>query len=200
VGAEFVASAASFDQLPPAVLPEIAFAGRSNAGKSSAINALTARRGLAFVSKTPGRTQLVNLFRVPAGLMLVDLPGYGFSRVAADVRARWRPLLEQYLQRRSALLGVVLLMDIRHPLNPLDLQLIDWLGPARPVHVLLTKSDKLSRDEALRTLAKVNAALEDRRRGGAAPSVQLFSSSTRRGVAEVEAVLANWAGLPKESP
>jgi GTP-binding protein len=201
-GARHIASAATWEQLPAALLPEIAFAGRSNAGKSSAINALTARHGLAFVSRTPGRTQLINLFEVPAGFILADLPGYGFSKVPAEVRERWRDLLERYLRTRAALAGVVLVMDARHPLMPLDVQLIDWLAPAaRPLHVLLTKADKLSRSQARAALDHVNRWLAARAGAGRQRlTAQLFSSTGRTGIAEAEAAIRAWVGREKERP
>ncbi len=193
-GAEYQASAAKWEQLPLESGPEIAFAGRSNAGKSSAINALTRRRGLAFVSKTPGRTQMINLFATPSGLRLVDLPGYGFSRVPATVRAHWQSLLEHYLTTRQALVGMILVMDIRHPLTGLDLQLLEWLRPTgRPLHILLTKSDKLSAAGARGALTEVRRRLAQSDAGDTAPlTVQLFSSVTKAGVEEAEAMVRSW--------
>ena len=130
---------------------EIAFAGRSNAGKSSAINSLTNRSRLAFVSKTPGRTQNLNFFQLDTGF-LVDLPGYGYAKVPPEVRQHWEGLLSTYLQTRESLHGMVLIMDVRHPLTPLDRQMLDWFSPTgKPVHILLTKSDKLSRQQAQKT-------------------------------------------------
>src|SRR5690606_2426147 len=147
-------------ELPAAGAPEIAFAGRSNAGKSSAINTLAGRRRLAFVSKTPGRTQLINFFSLGTGGFLVDLPGYGYAGVPGEVRDHWRLLVGTYIAERSALAGVVVVMDARHPLALLDRTLLAWLREAgRPAHVLLTKSDKLSRQAAQRTLAQVRKEL-----------------------------------------
>jgi GTP-binding protein len=201
-GAEFVASAATIDQLPIAQQPEVAFAGRSNAGKSSAINTLTGRRSLAFVSKLPGRTRLLNLFHVPAGLTLVDLPGYGYSKVPGEVREGWQPLLEQYLALRSALVGVVVVMDVRHPLTTLDRQLIEWLlAHRRPIHVLLTKSDKLSNGAARQTLAAVEQKLLAMTIDGpGSPTAQLFSSASGLGIFEVEDVLRRWTALNAAKP
>ncbi len=124
---------------------EIAFAGRSNAGKSSAINTLTNRSRLAFVSKTPGRTQLINYFQLKTDHFFVDLPGYGYAKVPDPIRLHWQDLLSSYLQTRQALKGLVLIMDIRHPLKPLDIKMLDWFAPTgKAIHILLTKADKLS--------------------------------------------------------
>ena len=143
---EFVTTVADTRMLPPARGAEVAFVGRSNAGKSSALNALAHRKRIAFVSKTPGRTQHINFFRVGEDRYLVDLPGYGYAAVPAAARAHWHELIGGYLQTRSSLRGVVLIMDARHPLTELDWKLIAWLKPTgRPMHVLLSKSDKLSR-------------------------------------------------------
>ena len=156
----FVLSVGELQQLPPDSGAEVAFAGRSNAGKSSAINAICGRHKLAFVSRTPGRTQLINYFRLGGSAHLVDLPGYGYARVPAAVRAGWEQLLGGYLQTRRALRGLFLVMDIRHPLTPLDRQMLDWLAPTgAPVQVLLTKADKLTRQAAQRQLADTVAAL-----------------------------------------
>src|SRR6478735_4637498 len=133
-------------KLPAPGAPEIAFAGRSNAGKSSAINTLAGRRRLAFVSKTPGRTQLINFFDLGGRAFLVDLPGYGYAGVPGEVRAHWKELVGTYISERPSLAGVVVVMDVRHPLTSLDTTLLDWLNEAgRPAHILLTKSDKLSK-------------------------------------------------------
>jgi GTP-binding protein len=169
-------------QLPPPAAPEIAFAGRSNAGKSSAINALAGRRRLAFVSKTPGRTQLINFFALGAHAFLVDLPGYGYAGVPAEVRQHWQHLVGTYVASRPSLAGVVVVMDVRHPLTPLDLTLLEWLRAAtRPAHVLLTKSDKLSKQAARATLERVRTQLS---RLHPQASVQLFSSLKREGIDE----------------
>ena len=144
----------------PVTAREVAFAGRSNAGKSSAINTL-ANRKLAFVSKTPGRTQLLNFFRISDGNYLVDLPGYGYAEVPESVRKHWQTVLAQYLETRAELAGLVLIMDIRHPLTPLDQQMLSWFGPTgRPIHILLTKADKLSKSNAGATLREVRTALQ----------------------------------------
>ena len=170
---------------------EIAFAGRSNAGKASAINALAGRRA-AFVSKTPGRTQLLNFFRIGNGDYLVDLPGYGYAKVPEAVRRHWQKVLSHYLKERENLVGLVLIMDARHPLTALDRQMIHWFSPTgRPMHCLLTKADKLSRSEAVRTLRMVDRELAAICPGA---TVQLFSSLRKEGLVEAEGVLARWLG------
>ncbi len=169
---------------------EVAFVGRSNAGKSSAINTLANHTRLAFTSKTPGRTQHINYFSLGENRFLVDLPGYGYAKVPPDVQAHWEGLLSQYLQTREALCGLVIIMDARHPLRPLDEQMLDWFAPTgKPVHVLLTKSDKLSRQQATLTLNSVKLRLAEH-----FPfcSVQLFSSLKKVGMDEAEAVIAGW--------
>lgn len=191
--ARFEISIAKSGDLPPPDSPEIAFAGRSNAGKSSAINTLADHVRLAYVSKTPGRTQLINFFRLNCGALLVDLPGYGYAKVPEAVRRQWQGLLENYLRLRESLVGLVLIMDSRHPLTPLDMQMIGWFAPSgRPIHILLTKCDKLSRNEASATLARVRRELAPY---GAQVSVQLFSSLKKLGMAEAEAKMAEWLGL-----
>ena len=169
---------------------EVAFAGRSNAGKSSAINTLANHVRLAYTSKTPGRTQHLNYFDLGESRFLVDLPGYGYAKVPPDVQKHWEELLSQYLQTRDALCGLVVIMDSRHPLTPLDEQMLDWFAPTgKPVHVLLTKSDKLSRQQAAMALNRVKSHLAEHY-----PfcSVQLFSSLKKTGVDEAEAVIARW--------
>lgn len=186
----FFISAAHERDLPASSEVEVAFAGRSNAGKSSALNALVRRHRLAFVSKTPGRTQQINFFSLGAGRFLVDLPGYGYAQVPGAIRRSWQELLSGYLQFRSQLRGLVVVMDARHPLSPLDRQLLDWIAPTgRPVHVLLTKVDKLSRQEANTRLRKVRETLTADYRGS---SVQLFSAKSRQGIDEAEALLVKW--------
>ncbi|MBL8446282.1 MAG: YihA family ribosome biogenesis GTP-binding protein [Zoogloeaceae bacterium] len=188
--ARFEISIAKPSDLPKAGGLEIAFAGRSNAGKSSAINTLVGHTRLAFVSKTPGRTQLINFFRLHGGAALVDLPGYGYAQVPERIRRQWQALLESYLRGRPHLIGLVLVMDSRHPLTPLDRQMLNWYAPTgRPVHVLLTKSDKLSRSEAARTLQSVRLALEA---WGPQVSAQMFSSLKKVGIDEVEQVVGAW--------
>ena len=189
---EFVTTIAATRDLLPARGAEIAFVGRSNAGKSSAINALTQRRRMAFVSKTPGRTQHINFFRVGSGRHLVDLPGYGYAAVPAAARAHWDELVGGYLRTRSCLRGVILIMDVRHPLTALDRQMITWLKPTgTPVHVLLSKSDKLNRRQAGATLRSVESALQ---RDYANCSVQLFSSTHKIGIVEATTKIQQWLG------
>jgi GTP-binding protein len=188
----FLLSVGDPGQLPLDEGSEVAFAGRSNAGKSSAINAICGRRKLAFTSRTPGRTQVINYFRVDARAHLVDLPGYGYARVPAAVRAGWERLIGGYLRGRRALRGLFLVMDVRHPLTPLDRQMLDWLSAAGcPVQVLLTKADKLSRQAAQRQLAQTEALV-----ASLYPSVatSLFSSVDGTGVEQARALLATWLG------
>jgi GTP-binding protein len=182
--ATFLRSAALPADLPPPGPPEIAFAGRSNVGKSSAINALLGRNGLARVSKTPGRTQTINFYALGDTARFVDLPGYGYARVPQSLREQWRELVSAYLQSARALVGVVLIMDARHPMTPLDLQLIEWLGELRLL-VLLSKADKLSH------AAQATLVRDVRRQLGRARAT-LFSSVTRQGVEECRDLLAEW--------
>jgi GTP-binding protein len=185
-------------ELPAPSAPEIAFVGRSNAGKSSAINTLAGRRRLAFVSKTPGRTQLINFFALDGAGFLVDLPGYGYAGVPGEVRAHWDYLVGTYVRERASLAGVVVVMDARHPLTPLDRRLLDWLRDAkRPVHVLLTKADKLSRQAAQRTLAQVARDLDTVLPGA---TVQLFSSLKQEGVDVAAQALARLAAGKNKAP
>ena len=170
-------------ELPPPGPPEVAFAGRSNVGKSSAINALLSRKRLAFTSKTPGRTQTINFFQIGPFARLVDFPGYGYARAPQALRAQWKQLVSAYLDSRPSLAGVVVIMDARHPLTPLDTQLIHFLGDVRLL-ALLSKADKLSRADQARTLRSVQASL------GA--DVRLFSSLTRQGVDECRDLLEAW--------
>ncbi len=171
---------------------EIAFVGRSNAGKSSAINALCNHVRLAFVSKTPGRTQHINFFELANGCFLADLPGYGYAQVPEPVRAHWVKLLGSYLQTRSQIAGLLLIMDARHPLKPQDWQMLDFFAATgKPVHILLSKADKLSKNEQIKTLSAVKKSLQplgERQE----VSVQLFSSLKKQGLDEVGAVAAEW--------
>lgn len=195
-GASFHISVAKPSGLPAPLGPEIAFAGRSNAGKSSAINTLVGHTRLAFVSKTPGRTQLINYFKLVKGGFLVDLPGYGFAQVPVEVRRAWAGLIERYLKERESLVGLVLIMDSRHPLTELDWNMIQWFSQSgKPMHVLLTKADKLTRSAQAATLADVRRQLSGM---GEQVTVQLFSSLKKTGVDEVEQVVAPWlsAALP----
>jgi len=189
--ATFVTSAANLAACPPESLAEVAFAGRSNAGKSSAINAITNQTRLARISKTPGRTQLINFFGLAEGRFLVDLPGYGFAKVPLSVKNKWQEELEKYLRRRQVLCGLVLLSDIRHPLKEFDRMMIDWaVQSGLPLHLLLTKSDKLKRGAAQNTLLAVQKELKP----FSNVTVQLFSSLKNDGVIEVRAKLDEWLG------
>lgn len=175
---------------------EVAFAGRSNAGKSSAINALTGNSKLARTSRTPGRTQLINFFSVADQVRLVDLPGYGFAKVPLKVKEEWNKQLERYLQLRQSLKGLILLMDIRHPLKDYDRQMIEWAVKSEmPVHILLTKSDKLKRGPAKSTLLTVKKELKNHEQW---ISVQLFSSHNHDGMDELQRTLNWWLTLPDE--
>jgi GTP-binding protein len=196
-GATFYITAHHLSDLPPPLGPEIAFAGRSNAGKSSAINTLVDHNRLAFVSKTPGRTQQINFFSLPGGTFLVDLPGYGYAKVQRELRAHWEQLLSTYLQTRASLFGMVLIMDARHPLTPLDRQMLNWFAfTGKPVHVLLSKSDKLTRQEALKTLREAQTEL---RKYADNYTVQLFSSSKKQGMEETEKTIGDWLGVKRGS-
>ena len=189
--ATFVTSAANLAACPPESLAEVAFAGRSNAGKSSAINAITNQTRLARISKTPGRTQLINFFGLAEGRFLVDLPGYGFAKVPLSVKNKWQEELEKYLRRRQVLCGLILLSDIRHPLKEFDRMMIDWaVQSGLPLHLLLTKSDKLKRGAAQNTLLAVQKELKP----FSNVTVQLFSSLKNDGVIEVRAKLDEWLG------
>ncbi|HEX6692336.1 MAG TPA: ribosome biogenesis GTP-binding protein YihA/YsxC [Burkholderiales bacterium] len=177
----FVLSAALPADLPPVGPPELAFAGRSNVGKSSAINALLGRKGLARTSKTPGRTQTINFYELGGGERLVDLPGYGYARVPRAVREQWKALVGAYLESRDPV-AVVVVMDARHPHTDLDAQLLGWLGERRTL-LLLSKADKLPRAAQAATLQSARAW---------SPHVHLFSSVTRQGVDECRDLLAGW--------
>jgi len=191
--ASFITSAAKLAQSPEDTGYEIAFAGRSNAGKSSAINTLCQQTALARTSRTPGRTQLLNFFRVDDQRRLVDLPGYGYAAVAQDIKADWQGALADYLEKRECLRGVILMMDSRHPLKDYDIQMLEWANHIEiPVHVLLTKVDKLNRKEQAISLERVDAALKE---FSLEFSVQLFSSLKRWGVDEAHKKLDQWFEL-----
>ncbi len=198
LNAAFHITVAQIRELPSDSLAEVAFAGRSNAGKSSAINTLCNHKRLAFVSKMPGRTQHLNFFRVEDGRFLVDLPGYGYARAPKAQKHVWQALIGGYLAERSQLAGLIMIMDIRHPLTELDRSLLEWFRPSgRPVHVLLSKSDKLSRGPAAQTLLTVSSELK---KMGMIASVQLFSSLKKIGVDQAEGVVREWLGTPKKNP
>ena len=191
--ASFITSAAKLSQSPEDSGYEIAFAGRSNAGKSSAINTLCQQTALARTSRTPGRTQLLNFFRIDDQRRLVDLPGYGYAAVAQDIKADWQGALADYLEKRECLRGVILMMDSRHPLKNYDIQMLEWANHIEiPVHVLLTKVDKLNRKEQAISLERVDAALKE---FSLDFSVQLFSSLKRWGVDEAHEKLDQWFEL-----
>lgn len=177
--------------LPP-VRAEIAFVGRSNAGKSSALNTLTDHNRLAFVSKTPGRTQHINYFALKNGCFLADLPGYGFAEVPENVRRHWVELLGEYLKTRASLVGLFLIMDSRHPLKELDCRMLDFAAyRSLPVHILLSKADKLSKNEQIKTLSAVRKKLQAWQ-GKTLISVQIFSSLKKIGIEECEQVAEKW--------
>ncbi|MFU8837271.1 MAG: ribosome biogenesis GTP-binding protein YihA/YsxC [Thiohalomonadaceae bacterium] len=188
--AAFLTSANALTQLPPDQGSEVAFAGRSNAGKSSALNTITGQRGLARTSKTPGRTQLINFFAIGPEQHLVDLPGYGYAKVPLSVKRHWQQVLADYLRTRKALRGLILLMDIRHPFKDFDQQMLDWCNQQRmPVHILLTKADKLGRGAAGNTLQQVRKQLG---KDWPLATVQLFSSLDKQGLDEVRTLLSEW--------
>jgi len=199
--AQFLTSAARLHQCPPDEGWEVAFAGRSNAGKSSAINSLTGNNKLAKTSKTPGRTQLINFFELSASQRLVDLPGYGFAKVPLAVKQEWTRQLENYLARRQSLRGMILMMDVRHPMQPFDQQMLDWaLAAHMPVHILLTKADKLKKGPGSAALLKLRAQVQGH---GELVSAQLFSALKHTGNGELIAVLDAWltdASVYEEDP
>ncbi|MGS2722915.1 ribosome biogenesis GTP-binding protein YihA/YsxC [Porticoccus sp. GXU_MW_L64] len=190
--ATFTQSSPTLAQCPSDKGSEVAFAGRSNAGKSSALNTLTDNHKLARTSKTPGRTQLINFFQLSDSQRLVDLPGYGFAKVPKAMKERWDRNLAEYLQERRSLRGLVLLMDIRHPLQPYDLQMVTWAADANmPTHILLTKADKLKRGPGQNTLQKVRKELKQLGLDNNI-SVQTFSAPKKDGLKELESVLRRW--------
>lgn len=194
----FRESAAEIEKLPADGGREVAFVGRSNAGKSSTINALTGIGRLAFVSKQPGRTQLINLFEITPGHRIVDLPGYGYAKVAKDIKRDWGILLERYLQERQELAGLVVIMDIRHPLTPLDIRLIEWIAPrGLPLHVVLSKADKLTRQQQAQVVREVTEALAP-----LAPlpvTVQALSSPKRTGLDTLASTVAGFLGIAEKA-
>lgn len=188
----FSLSAPTLKALPPADLPEVAFAGRSNAGKSSALNVLCNRKQLARTSKTPGRTQAINFF-VGQRFRIADLPGYGFAKVPADVKAQWAGLIEGYLAQRETLCGIVLIMDARRPLLAFDQQLIEWGADyGLAFHLILTKADKLSRHDQHKVTRQVQSAVE-----GA--GVQLFSATRRQGIEQAQQAINDLMPLDDEA-
>ena len=192
--AQYLLSAHTTRQLPADGGTEVAFAGRSNAGKSSALNALTHRNGLARVSKTPGRTQQLVFFQVQPDRYLVDLPGYGYAKVPQELQAHWQAFIDQYFRTREALRGLVVVMDIRHPLKDYDRQMLGYaVQRGLPAHALLTKADKLGRGQQAQALRAVKKELFSS--FGDTVGVQTFSAESKQGVEEARAVVAGWLGL-----
>lgn len=189
----FLISAATLAQLPADHGREIAFAGRSNAGKSTALNAITGNKKLAKTSKTPGRTQLINFFTIDADHRLVDLPGYGYAQVAQTIKERWQKTLAQYLSTRQSLCGLVLIMDIRHPFKDTDQLMLTWAAKSQlPVHILLTKADKVSRNIANKTLHEAQRAINQYSHA----SIQLFSAPQKVGIEQARNQLLYWLQHP----
>lgn len=188
--AKFINSAPRLQDAPPDQGMEIAFAGRSNAGKSSAINTLVQQNALARVSKTPGRTQLLNFFQIDEQRKLVDLPGYGYAKVPEAIKRDWQKMMENYLKNRKALCGIVLVMDIRHPLTEFDWQMVDWCEHSKlPLHILLTKADKLKFGAAKNTLLQVQRELSQ---ADIVITLQLFSALNKTGIDDVHQILDEW--------
>jgi GTP-binding protein len=218
--ARFFTTVNQLRDLPSTQVPEIAFAGRSNAGKSTAINILTNQKGLAFASKTPGRTQHINFFSIGGAhpgqhrkdptiveeirAMLVDLPGYGYAEVSGDAKLHWQRLLGDYVQRREQLAALVLIMDSRRPFTDLDIQMLEWFAPTgKPIHCILTKVDKLNRNESTNALRQARQVLDsyvDEEGNGFPFTVQLFSSLKRIGIEEADAKIVELLGLDEDEP
>ncbi|MFC5481370.1 ribosome biogenesis GTP-binding protein YihA/YsxC [Massilia suwonensis] len=216
--ARFFTTVNQLRDLPNTVVPEIAFAGRSNAGKSTAINILTNQKGLAFASKTPGRTQHINYFSIGGAhvaqhrkdptiveeirALLVDLPGYGYAEVSGNAKLHWQKLLGDYVQRREQLAALVLIMDSRRPFTDLDVQMLEWFAPTgKPIHCILTKADKLNRNEQANALREAKGVLEsyvDEDGEGFPFTVQLFSALKRIGIEEADAKIQSLIGLDIE--
>lgn len=185
----FLLSAPILKQCPPDNGKEVAFAGRSNVGKSSVINAITGNNKLARFSKTPGRTQQLVFFSIESEIRLVDLPGYGYAKVPENVRQHWGLVLQDYFRQRRSLAGLFLIMDIRHPLKPNDIEMLEWCRAAElPVHILLNKADKMTRTESLRTLQSINSSFQDQKK----ISIQLFSAQDHRGIEQARETLDDW--------
>ncbi|SFU95892.1 ribosome biogenesis GTP-binding protein YihA/YsxC [Pseudoduganella namucuonensis] len=216
--ARFFTTVNHLRDLPKTTVPEIAFAGRSNAGKSTSLNILCNQKGLAFASKTPGRTQHINFFSIggahvamhrkdPTNVdeiraMLVDLPGYGYAEVSGDVKLYWQRLLGDYIQRREQLAALILIMDSRRPFTDLDIQMLEWFAPTgKPIHCILTKADKLTRNESTTALRQAQAKLDsyvDEDGEGFPFTVQLFSALKRIGIEEATAKIIELAGLDQD--
>ena len=218
--ARFFTTVNQLRDLPKTQVPEIAFAGRSNAGKSTAINILTNQKGLAFASKTPGRTQHINFFSIggahvamhrkdPTNVdeiqgLLVDLPGYGYAEVSGDAKLHWQKLLGDYVQRREQLAALILIMDSRRPFTELDIQMLEWFAPTgKPIHCILTKVDKLNRNESVNTLRQAQQVLNsyvDEDGNGFPFTVQLFSALKRIGIDEANDKIIELLGLDEDPP
>ncbi|MCS0629011.1 ribosome biogenesis GTP-binding protein YihA/YsxC [Telluria mixta] len=218
--ARFFTTVNQLRDLPKTQVPEIAFAGRSNAGKSTAINILTNQKGLAFASKTPGRTQHINFFSIggahvamhrkdPTKVeeiegLLVDLPGYGYAEVSGDAKLHWQRLLGDYVQRREQLAALVLIMDSRRPFTDLDIQMLEWFAPTgKPIHCILTKVDKLNRNESVNALRQAQQVLDsyvDEEGNGFPFTVQLFSALKRIGIEEANDKIIELLGLEEDTP
>lgn len=216
--ARFFTTVNQLRDLPKTQVPEIAFAGRSNAGKSTAINILTNQKGLAFASKTPGRTQHINFFSIggahvamhrkdPTKVdeiegLLVDLPGYGYAEVSGDAKLHWQRLLGDYVQRREQLAALILIMDSRRPFTELDIQMLEWFAPTgKPIHCILTKVDKLNRNESVNALRQAQQVLDsyvDEEGNGFPFTVQLFSALKRIGVEEANDKIIELLGLDQD--
>jgi len=188
--AKYVLSAHHLHQLPDDTGTEVAIAGRSNAGKSSAINALTEQKALARTSKTPGRTRQIVIFEIDPQRRIADLPGYGYAKVSKSLRQHWQTEIQAYFEQRHSLNGVILVMDIRHPLKPFDTRMLAWCDASGiPCHILLTKADKLKRGPAQSTLLKVRKQIPE------TASAQVFSASNKLGMEALIDLLAAWYGL-----
>lgn len=194
--AQFMLSVAGLDQLPADTGVEVAFVGRSNAGKSSVLNKLTQNKNLARVSKTPGRTQLINLFALDNNRRVADLPGYGYAKVPTTVKKQWQKLLDAYLRNRSCLQGLILIMDIRHPLKEFDQDMLAWCNQCDlPVHILLNKADKLTQRVVKQTLEKAKVEIANYSNK---VTVQTFSAVKGIGLEELRNKLDEWYQRTKQ--
>lgn len=188
--AQFLKSASSLQDFPEDAGAEVAFCGRSNAGKSSTINAICQQKNLARTSKTPGRTQLINFFKLDGDTRLIDLPGYGYAKAPAHIQRQWQDLMESYLVHRRALCGLILLMDIRRPLTEIDWTMIRWSKHYKlALHILLTKADKVSRNAMAKSLTRVTSTLEQHEFHA---GTQIFSATQRIGIAQVQEKISAW--------
>ncbi|WFE69585.1 ribosome biogenesis GTP-binding protein YihA/YsxC [Thiomicrospira sp. R3] len=195
--ATYLKSAPNLSHCPEDIGYEVAFAGRSNAGKSSALNVLSSQKSLARTSKTPGRTQMINFFQLDEQRSLIDLPGYGFAKVNVNVKKLWEAGLAEYIEKREALKGLVLMMDVRHPLQPLDVMMLDWTKDLNlAVHILLTKSDKLSKNQASQSLLGLQKTLKQ---DYPQASAQLFSSLNKQGLDQAWSKLDEWMEFERQA-